>query len=257
MAPESVSFDRAADYYDQTRGFPPGIDAEVAARFVEAGRLTASSRVLEIGVGTGRIAVPLAQRVGSYVGIDLSAPMLGRLRGKESAKPVRVVQGDITALPYPSRAFDAVVAVHIFHLVPGWREALREVARVLKPGGLLLHGSGSRSSDAGLDAVWRSAINSPPVTSPHGTESDFPDEEGWSPAGDLMYEYPTLLSPQTYLDSIRNRVWSSTWSMSDEDLEAGYQALQVYINQHYPDTGQPVTTMASFRIRAYQPPQQL
>ncbi len=78
MTNASVSFDRAAEYYDRTRALPP----ELAARQTEmlAGALAGRSRVLEIGVGTGRIALPLWQSGVPVVGLDLSAPMLHRLR---------------------------------------------------------------------------------------------------------------------------------------------------------------------------------
>ena len=48
----SVAFDRAAEYYDQTRGYPPGEEKGVAAIIAQAGNLKADSRVLEIGIGT-------------------------------------------------------------------------------------------------------------------------------------------------------------------------------------------------------------
>jgi len=53
-------FDRAADIYDQTRGFPPGVGDRVAAALVDFVGLKPDDRILEIGVGTGRIAKPLA-----------------------------------------------------------------------------------------------------------------------------------------------------------------------------------------------------
>ena len=46
---------------------------------------------------------------------------------------------DMTALPFPDASFDVVVAVHVFHLVRAWRQAVDEVLRVLRPGGVFLH----------------------------------------------------------------------------------------------------------------------
>jgi hypothetical protein len=48
MTDQSVVFDRAADYYDETRGFPPGEETGAAAQFAQAGNLTRQSRVLEV-----------------------------------------------------------------------------------------------------------------------------------------------------------------------------------------------------------------
>src|SRR6186713_487722 len=108
---ESVVFDRAAEYYDETRGFPPGVEQHAADLICRVGNLTNASRVLEIGVGTGRIALPLATRVRHIFGIDLARPMLRRLRSKQVSEPLDVVEGDITRLTFPTHRFDGAVAV--------------------------------------------------------------------------------------------------------------------------------------------------
>ena len=64
MPKDSVAFDRAAGYYDNTRGFPAGVEGEIGALMAQAGDLSSASRVLEIGVGTGRIALPVAPHRG-------------------------------------------------------------------------------------------------------------------------------------------------------------------------------------------------
>jgi 2-polyprenyl-3-methyl-5-hydroxy-6-metoxy-1,4-benzoquinol methylase len=79
----SVAFDRAAEYYDQTRGFPAEVSEHIADVIEEAAGLGdrpegAAGRLLEIGVGTGRISLPLHRRGRRTVGIDLSEPMLER-----------------------------------------------------------------------------------------------------------------------------------------------------------------------------------
>ena len=135
----SVAFDRAAGYYDQTRGLPP----EVAERIADQiDRVTGvGSRLLEIGVGTGRISLPLHRRGRPMVGIDLSAPMLGQYRAKAAAERLpapAVMRADAIRLPFEDRSFGGVIEVHVLHLIPGWREALAEVHRVIAPGGVLV-----------------------------------------------------------------------------------------------------------------------
>lgn len=238
------------------RGFPPRVDAEVVKLFVQAGSLTQTSRVLEIGVGTGRIALPLARHVGAYHGVDLSGRMLGKLRTKLSNEPIYLSMGDATRLPYRAGAFDAVVAVHVFHLIPDWRGVLAEITRVLKPMGLLLHGGGQRAAADRLNELWRAAIKQDrrgPV--PPGEDEQFLEKAGWSRVGeDIVHRYPDEKSPQQFLDSIRNRLWSSCWKMSDEEIEAGYQTMLAYIQEHYPDPTQPVAAEQAFRVRVYRPP---
>lgn len=139
----SIAFDRAAGYYDRTRALTPQTAA--AVRDLLAAELAGLGRVLEIGVGTGRIALPLAEAGVPLVGLDLSRPMLDRLVQNAGGRaPFPVVQADATALPFGDGSFGAAVAVHVLHLVPGWREAVRELVRAVRPGGRVLVDAGLR-----------------------------------------------------------------------------------------------------------------
>jgi ubiquinone/menaquinone biosynthesis C-methylase UbiE len=139
-----VSFDRATEYYDATRGLPPEVRDAVAD--VLAAELAGRGRCLEIGVGTGRIALPLCQRGVRLVGIDLSAPMLSRLAANAGGvAPLPVLVGDATALPLPADSMGALLASHVFHLVPDWPAAIDEARRVIRPGGVMLVDFGGSS----------------------------------------------------------------------------------------------------------------
>jgi SAM-dependent methyltransferase len=80
MAEVSVNFDRAAAVYDATRGFPPETEAELAD--IVATELSGRIRCLEIGVGTGRIAIPLRRKGVDMYGVDISVGMLTELLRK-------------------------------------------------------------------------------------------------------------------------------------------------------------------------------
>ena len=126
---ERVSFDRVADVYDETRGLPPRILAKAVSAL--AGEL-AGKRVLEIGVGTGRYAVPLQKSGIEVIGVDIAPKMVAR--GLE--KGLRdVVFADGARLPFRDATFDAVASNHVLHLVPDWRGVLGEAHRVLRDGG--------------------------------------------------------------------------------------------------------------------------
>ncbi len=132
-----MSFDRATDYYDATRGLPPEVREAVAA--VVSAELAGRGWCLEIGVGTGRIGLPLHARGVALVGIDLSAAMLGRLATNAGGRaPFPLVVGDATAVPLRDGSVGAVLASHVLHLVPAWPVAAQEVRRVVRPGGVLL-----------------------------------------------------------------------------------------------------------------------
>ncbi|HEX2134306.1 MAG TPA: class I SAM-dependent methyltransferase [Microvirga sp.] len=97
-----------------------------------------SGRILDAGVGTGR-NIPFYPPEARVVGIDLSPAMLARAerRAKRLGRAVELRQMDVTRLELPERSFDAAVASFLFCVLPDELQvpALRELERVLKPGG--------------------------------------------------------------------------------------------------------------------------
>lgn len=134
----SLGFDRAVQYYDETRGLSPQVQEEIARVLKE--ELAGAELVLDVGAGTGLVAVPLAKAGVRTHGVDLSERMLERLVHKAHRARVRipVAAGDATRLPYADAAFDGAVMRHVLHLVGAWRRALAEVVRVVRPGGTFL-----------------------------------------------------------------------------------------------------------------------
>jgi len=108
-------------------------------------------RILDAGCGNGRGLTLLERtfRPSRLVGIDLMPEQIERAKARQLNATVRVA--DITATGEPDASFDAVFVFGILHHVPAWRDALRELARVLVPGGVLLveelHGETARVSD--------------------------------------------------------------------------------------------------------------
>ena len=134
---QSLSFDQAAGYYDQTRGLPEPMASrgiQLMLDYLQGGAGRAA-QLLEVGTGTGRIGVPLLERGADLFGCDLSSKMLARLQAKWPA--ARLAQADATTLPYAAAQFDGVLTIHVLHLVGNWQSALREIQRVLRPRGRL------------------------------------------------------------------------------------------------------------------------
>jgi ubiquinone/menaquinone biosynthesis C-methylase UbiE len=95
-------------------------------------------RVLDLGCGTGQLAARIKQAhpASDVFGCDFSAGMLSRAAGR--CRDVRWIQGNAGRLPFRDRTFDAVTSTEAFHWFPDQDAVLREVYRVLKPGGRLL-----------------------------------------------------------------------------------------------------------------------
>lgn len=108
-----------------------------------AERLTPGARILELGVGTGRVALPLAAAGFDVVGLDSSPEMLERLAAKPGGSAITAVTGDAAdAAAYPDGPFDAVVAVFnlLFNLTAdrAQQACLTAAAGVLAPDGALV-----------------------------------------------------------------------------------------------------------------------
>ncbi len=262
MPSNSIAFDRAADFYDETRGFPPGVEQPAAQLIAQAGHITAQSRVLEIGIGTGRIALPLAQVTGATIyGADLSVLMMNRLRHKQHSEKIYLTQADVTLLPFPSHAFDAVVGVHVFHLIPNWQDALREVGRVLKPGALFVNAGGGETGDP-FEKLWAAYNTVVPVEAgerpgvPRAEAGTFPLKEGWRFSGDYQtYNYTVYQSPLKIIDAAERRISSNYWLTPDALIDAGVAAMRAAAAQEYDDPSRPIEIPATFHVHTYQPPE--
>lgn len=95
--------------------------------------------VLDIGSGPGFLADEMAAVAGPsgrVAGIDRSPNMLALARKRCADRPQATFQeADVTAIPFPAETFDAAIAVQVYEYVPDMEAALRELHRVLRPGG--------------------------------------------------------------------------------------------------------------------------
>ncbi|HEY1620879.1 MAG TPA: class I SAM-dependent methyltransferase [Streptosporangiaceae bacterium] len=99
----------------------------------------AAGRTLEVGIGTG-LNVPFYSEQAELTGIDFSPAMLAvaRQRAARLGRDADLREADALALPFPDASFDTVVCTFTLCAVPDDRQAVAEMSRVLRPGGLLL-----------------------------------------------------------------------------------------------------------------------
>jgi arsenite methyltransferase len=119
----------------------PGGDA-LSRRLAHMAGMEPGSHVLDVASGRGRTARLLASEFGAEVtGVELSAQSVAAAQAETEAAGlrgrVRFLQGDASTLPAPSGAFDAVVCECALCLFPGKGQALAEMRRVLRPGGVV------------------------------------------------------------------------------------------------------------------------
>jgi demethylmenaquinone methyltransferase/2-methoxy-6-polyprenyl-1,4-benzoquinol methylase len=128
-------FDRIAPVYDvMNRVMTVGLD-QAWRRLTVAAVVQPSDRVLDACCGTGDLAVAAEREGGIVTGLDFSERMLERARGK--SRSITWLQGDLLALPFADDSFDAATVGFGIRNVADLELGLRELRRVLRPGGRL------------------------------------------------------------------------------------------------------------------------
>jgi SAM-dependent methyltransferase len=140
-------YDITAHKYDGIKQFDDDHERQSIARpFMAALDRQTEPLVLDVATGTGRVPLLLLNEDefdGRIVGLDAAAKMLAQAQAKLAHLPdnrhrVMLVQGASAALPFEEEYFDAVCCLEALEFFPSDQAALKEMARVLKPGGFLM-----------------------------------------------------------------------------------------------------------------------
>jgi SAM-dependent methyltransferase len=106
----------------------------IALQMLES--LPLSAKILDAGCGSGEIAAKLIERGYEVWGVDIAEPMVARAAARFGSDRFRVA--DIEHMPFATNTFDAVICLGVIEYLASDEAALREIARVLKPGGIAL-----------------------------------------------------------------------------------------------------------------------
>jgi demethylmenaquinone methyltransferase/2-methoxy-6-polyprenyl-1,4-benzoquinol methylase len=125
-----------APYYDFiTRPF-----RRLREHVTDLAQIGPTMRVLDVATGTGEQALSFATRAAEVVGVDLSDAMIEIARRKSQLPNTTFLQADAVALPFPDESFDVACISFALHEMPRsiWHRALREMTRVVRPGGRIV-----------------------------------------------------------------------------------------------------------------------
>jgi ubiquinone/menaquinone biosynthesis C-methylase UbiE len=135
-----ITYNHAADHYDCE---PLSFWDRFGRRTVERLALAPGMSVLDVCCGMGGSALPAAERVGPtgrVVAVDLAQNLLDKGSKRAADRDLRNIEfrrGDLEALPFADRSFDALICVFGIFFVPDFREAIRRLWRLVRPGGFL------------------------------------------------------------------------------------------------------------------------
>jgi ubiquinone/menaquinone biosynthesis C-methylase UbiE len=256
----SWGFDRAVECYDRTRTLAPDAMESMLATLRE--ELDGADRVLEVGAGTGRLSIPLAESGFRIFGIDLSPLMLDRLLDKagDGARP-EVLVGDATQLPFRSDAFGGALLFHVLHLVPNWAQVLRELDRVVKQGGAVVIGLGHIDGEGDpipgeIGAAFQRAT---------GIERQFPGlvQTDASRFDEVVEELRWTRHPTPLIADVQSRsleeliaeleegVWSWTWDLSQQERHDAAEVTRREMRERYGDLDAPREFESRIGMRSY------
>lgn len=139
-------YDLVAHRYDRIKQFDEYADHMLVSQpLLAAIAPKTDPLILDVATGTGRVPLLMAGNAGFHghvVGIDASDRMLSVARSKLTAQGfdsfITLLRGDASRLPFPAEHFDIVTCLEALEFMPDQAAVLAELARVLKPGGVLL-----------------------------------------------------------------------------------------------------------------------
>jgi SAM-dependent methyltransferase len=253
----STRFDRAAGYYDATRGrSPDGVAKETDTL---ASELRDRGRVLEVGVGTGQVSLPLHDAGISMAGIDLSSPMIDVLRDKVGGRvPFPITIADATAMPFRDDAFGAAVLRWVLHLIPNWHHVLDEMVRVVGPGGvaLMMLGGGDAGPRERIQhrfAEIAGRSREPVGLDWHGNEDL---DRAMLDRGARIRELAPFhdvesMTLEDYMRGVEGNMYSWTWPLEEDDRRRTAAEVRAWAEAEYGALADVPLATYEVRWRAY------
>ncbi len=250
-----TAFHGDPQHYDRTRGLPTAVQEAIVAALAE--RLPAGARVLDLGAGSGRFALPLAARGFRVVAADLSPEMLAHLRAKRPAGAAfpQPVLADAARLPFIAAAFPAAFSVHTLHLVADLPAALDEIVRTLTPGGLFALGYIDHDPTAPIGwtlHAWRQALAARGHDLSAPMWRDYPEIVAaltarlGTPRTVAAARWQQTVRPAEALEGVSTRRFTPYWGLPDEEHLAIVAELHAAAQRAFGDLTTPRTDSRRF-----------
>ena len=260
MNSELKSFDRVAQIYDETRGLPLDTARAICEAILSELRSVGDApRLLEVGIGTGRMAVPLAAAGVRVAGIDISTGMLGLLRGKRN--DIDVMLAEASRPPLRDASFDGALFVHILHLVPDAAATVRAVVPLVRRGGVILHGQDAREggvrgrADELIEAAITEITGLSTDVQARRDEGRLLCERAVREAGGecevrVVARWVSRATGRRMLERLARKDYSSSWRIPDRALPAVLERVTPQVEALYGGLDHEVEFERSFSLFA-------
>lgn len=260
MSTPNGCFDWASSFYEYTRAVPADLINKTIKIIQEKICFDSSSKVLEVGIGTGRIGIPISKKLNlDIVGIDLSDKMLQKcLKKVLPTDNVHLVVADGLSLPFSKNQFEIILTCHVLHFFPDAFQFIRNILPLLIQNGYHIN------LDVYVDYSQ---------TLPYKIYYDKLAETGfhYSPKGDLIQkklnvyltkrgwkhiQYKVESTREISIDNlvhfIRDRVFSHQRSIEDSLHDQSLKHLYQELERNNVDLAEKILAPATSRINIFQ-----
>ncbi len=197
-------------------------------------------------------------RIGRLTGVDLSMAMMQALQAKIAGSALRLdlARADVVRLPFPDNRFDVIYAAHVLHLVNGWREAVNEARRTLRPGGCLVVSWHRRVADS-PNVLLRKELHR--LAEQHGVNTKRPGAQSEDEILDELRNWDEQVRvvnvadwtepsmPAQIIADLDRQIFSETWMIPREVLDAVIPVLRVWAREKYGSLDREIFSPHNFR----------
>jgi SAM-dependent methyltransferase len=201
--------------------------------------IAGGARVLDLGAGAGRMAIPARRHGVDVIAIDLERQMLlaGDCEAQDRCARYPAVQGNALHLPFADNSFGVLMINNVLHLVEQWERILTEVRRVLAQGGALLLGRDCLDPASSMSQIrnkWRQIVGlmRPDMRPSSAAGPALPQALARMgavfEAERTIAEWVQPLRPAQLLYLMAERNHNETWAIDDNTLSAGLPKLMAW-----------------------------
>lgn len=184
--------------------------------------------------------------------------MMDRLVQKAGGRlPFPLVQADATRLPFAGHSFGAGYAAHVLHLIPNWRDALRELVRVVRPGGAVLIDQGLGRNRQWWDAIQARFMAEVGAQRPFaGVDDPSEIDAAMEALGATSRLLPRVrgwasMPPEEAIEGIEQGLFSWTWDLTEDQLLRAGATTRAWARERFGALDRPRRRGWTIRWRAY------
>lgn len=169
-------------------------------------RVIRGKEVLELATGPGLLAKHVAHAAKRMVATDYAEGMIHEAQKGPCPANLTFEVADATALPYPDASFDVVLIANALHIMPDPEQALREIRRVLRPGGLLIAPNFVEHNQGIVSVLWSGILKLAGISFAHqwsaGEYLAFLRKNGW----EVLYQKIMPVTPESMAVMIEDAI---------------------------------------------------